>query len=106
MQKLAIFLSLNVIVPLSIGKVAHLFSHLSTQDLLSLYDNISAILKYTHLQNNSLLSYVWTRKEKPLPIKVWHAMSCNRNSYFINVQSKEVYITESVRCGVLQDARH
>lgn len=44
------------------------FSHFSKQDGFSIYDNISSILKYIHLQNNSLLLYVWIREEKPLPM--------------------------------------
>lgn len=45
----------------SLEKVTHLFSHFSSkQDLLSLYDNNSAILKYTHLQ---ITHYYMKRRE-------------------------------------------
>lgn len=56
-----------------------------------------------HSQNNSLLFYVWIREGKHLPIKPWHAVSCKKNSCFINVKmSKEIYTIESVTCGDIQ----
>lgn len=111
MQKFKIFFVIKYIWSLkyweSCEEVAHSFSYLSKQDLLSIYNNIPSILKCTHLQNNLLLSYVWIREEKLLPIKLWHAISCKRNSYFINVKmSREMYMIKSVKCGILQDDGH
>lgn len=66
MQKFEVFFVIKCICSIkyweSPEEVAHSVNQFSKQDLLSICDNSSSILKCTDLQNNSLLFYVCIKR--------------------------------------------
>lgn len=85
----------------SLEKVAHLFkSFFSRQDLLSLYDNNSAILKYTHLQ---ITHYYLIYEEKRNLCQLNLCYNLKKGFLFHTRSNEQGNVYH--RCGVVRDAR-